>query len=485
MRGGNCVEAGGVTALLLAVLNPLLIGGAVAILGLGGKRTLKTWGLIAALAPGLGMAAISGLHFLWTLSVGPGRATGAYLVVETGLGAGLAWLAFRSVKASPEKLTWRPPLRLGRAETWAALAAGGVFVFLLASYLTGWVGTTLQNPHGHWDAWSIWNLRARFLFSGETWRSSFDPGLGWSHPGYPLLLPQFTARSWILIGSRSLAVPAGIGLVFSLEIIAVIVFAVATLRGWVEALTAGSFAVLAVSAGLAFLQYADLTLAFFILSSSFFFLLGEIEGSPLRPRLVLTGFALSAAAWTKDEGLIWLGIAAAVEVLRWALLRQVFRGSMRRARGLALGMLPLIVVLVLFKTQVASPDPGLVDLSLAALLQRTGDMERYRIAGAAFLQALLSGTRYLIPLLMGYWVIMGGAPRRSVWPSWLRVLLLCAVYFSVYIVTPYPQQWHLDNSINRLFAQFIPVVILLVFVCARRMGAAQSEQGLRMAVGEF
>ena len=62
-----------------------------------------------------------------------------------------------------------------------------VVVVACAVLLVDWIGA---HPHGRWDAWAIWNLRAKFLATpSDRWRDAFDPVVSWSHPDYPLLLP--------------------------------------------------------------------------------------------------------------------------------------------------------------------------------------------------------------------------------------------------------------------------------------------------------
>ncbi len=69
------------------------------------------------------------------------------------------------------------------------------FFFLLANAILAFVLLSKNNPHGNWDAWAIWNMHARFLYrGGASWRVLFSPELAYSHPDYPLLLPELVAR---------------------------------------------------------------------------------------------------------------------------------------------------------------------------------------------------------------------------------------------------------------------------------------------------
>src|SRR4051812_12764848 len=69
---------------------------------------------------------------------------------------------------------WVPPLVLAAALVFSALWA--------SKYLDAL-------PNGNWDAWSMWNTRAKFLASPTGWRKAVSPALETIHPDYPLMLP--------------------------------------------------------------------------------------------------------------------------------------------------------------------------------------------------------------------------------------------------------------------------------------------------------
>ncbi len=90
--------------------------------------------------------------------------------------------------------------------------------------VTMFLGAIAYNPHGEEGAWSIWNLRARFLFrAGAFWRDAFSSDLGWSHPDYPLLLPGLVALCWKLTGQESTDAPIAIAFLFALGTTGVVV----------------------------------------------------------------------------------------------------------------------------------------------------------------------------------------------------------------------------------------------------------------------
>ncbi len=76
-------------------------------------------------------------------------------------------------------------------QNWLDRVLVSSFVIVTAAALYSTVLRCIAHPHGEgWDAFSIWNLHARFLFRGGTaWRDGFTSIIPWSHPDYPLLLP--------------------------------------------------------------------------------------------------------------------------------------------------------------------------------------------------------------------------------------------------------------------------------------------------------
>lgn len=449
--------------LLLSIMNPILAGIGLTLYAVTGKRSFKDWGLIFCLAPGFGIAVISVLHFIWMVSVGPNRVIGAYLVIETAVSAGIFWMAVVRKQIVWKELFPRLSVQFNWRPNRAHLIAAGIFFFTLIAFGAHWIIQTRNYPIGHWDAWSIWNLHARFIFSGDTWRSGFDYALDWSHPGYPLLLPQFVARSWILLETRTTWIPAVIGLTYSLSLVGVIVFAVAKLRGWTEAFTAGCFALVAVSGGLKFLQYADIPLAFYILSGTLLFILREKTAELDKGLLCLAGFAVGAAIWTKNEGLVWLGVVFLVQLGQILISWRKGPRDTVSVFWILLGLAPFLLLESYFKTQIAVLDATLSNMTVVEMFQKGLDPERYRIVVTSFLEMILWGTRFVFPLLLGYWLIAGKSTASVSWTHGIRLMLMFAAYFFIYVLTPSPQQWHLDTSLLRLFTHLIPASILVVF----------------------
>src|ERR1700682_5648010 len=134
-------------------------------------------------------AAIGICSAVYFLSLVAGAGAIAPLVVSAALCAALVWWARLPVNGVPGK----PPV------LWLLIA---FFVFVAAA-ASAFILLGFKEPHGAWDAWSIWNLHARFLArGGAQWTVLFSKQLNWSQPGYPLLLPAIIAQFWTLLRSE-------------------------------------------------------------------------------------------------------------------------------------------------------------------------------------------------------------------------------------------------------------------------------------------
>src|SRR3989338_3737578 len=79
------------------------------------------------------------------------------------------------------------------------------------------VGFTLaqRHPFGDWDAWALWNMKAKFLLlSSHSWRELFS--LHWhTQPDYPLLLPFMNVWGSLGTNDNLTVSPILISLIFT------------------------------------------------------------------------------------------------------------------------------------------------------------------------------------------------------------------------------------------------------------------------------
>ena len=214
--------------------------------------------LLLFLSTGLGLGATSLWFFLWLLIFGRHRNSflASELIMLAFLGA-LA-LAYRRRSKSPAQL---PPGHRSRFCYFPAVA------FLAALVMAGIAFTrySAAGPHGAWDAWGAWNLRARFLYLGGTrWTDVFSPRGTMPHRDYPLLLSATVARCWTYLKSDTQSAPVTIAFLFTFATAGEMFCALSLLRSRSQGLIAATillatpfFVVLGAA------QYADVPLAFF------------------------------------------------------------------------------------------------------------------------------------------------------------------------------------------------------------------------------
>jgi hypothetical protein len=329
---------------------------------------------------------------------------------------------------------------------------------------------TLRAPEGAWDAWAIWNLRARFLVrAGNEFAVAFSPDIAWSHPDYPLLLPGLVAQGWLVIGYESVVVPAILAATFALLTVGMLAFGVESIQRNDHGTTT-AFLLLGTPGfvALASEQYADVLLSAYVLGGYSLAARYLESDDPRATRLlVLSGLSASMAAWTKNEGIVF-GLA-----LIFAMIihdRSAFHDEQwwRPIGSFALGALPFSVLLMWFKILYAPPNDLQEQFNSALLMNRAMDPGRFlKIAGgvAAELVAFRRWGLFLLAVL-GYIVakrLAGPSPRSS------RVLLTGIAmsvvgFLLVYWLVSEDPAWHMRTSFGRLLLQTWPTLLLAVVV---------------------
>jgi hypothetical protein len=422
--------------------------------------------LIAALGIPAGIGIVSTLYFLLALlGAASPLAVLSMNVVIAAAGAALAWKARTipaPVRIEPDKprFAWNGLL---------ALALGVSFAFVLA----GLIPVAQSMSCGEWDAWSIWNLRAKFL-GGLTgpWRG-FEVSRFTGHADYPLLVPGFIAQVWMAQGATPQWVPALTGFVFLFAAFALLLGAIAALRTTSAALLAGFAALSTVSfVYLTVMQYADLPLACYYLAALALVLIGLRSVERSHRALALAGLFASLAAWTKNEGLLFLAVLAACVWLVPAL-KEGWKRGLAAAAPFALAALPALAVTLAFKLFFTPADP-LFRQGASTLLHHATDISRWSTIAKAFVvQAGSLGQPWSHPLLL--LAILAVALRFRLEPrlatgvatAALALVLVLGGYCAVYLFTPNDLAWQLNTSLSRLYGQVWPSLLLLLFMVLR------------------
>lgn len=159
-------------------------------------------------------------------------------------------------------------------------------------------------PHGGWDAWQVWNFKAKFLFlSSDHWKDIFSPQLWRSSPHYPLLLPLINVWGWLFTGSPVDQVPFFTSLIFTFLTAGLLMAALRERTGSLWAFVPG-FLILTLPLFnlLATSQYCDIVLSYYLLASITTLTLSRIKKSGAL--CLISGIMAGLLGFTKPEGLI-------------------------------------------------------------------------------------------------------------------------------------------------------------------------------------
>jgi len=468
---------------LLSLLVPFAIGFlVVSVLWPADRSLFSDLPLKCCLSVGFGFGSSSCVVFVWMLIAG--RLTRGVFVCEFLLLAVLfAVVLFRRQRGTASTRDKREdiapfgrPYLLRFAVLGASVSAVVRFCYL-----------SLQQPHGGEDAWAIWNQRARFLYrGGEHWKDFTY--LDWSHPDYPLLIPASIARSWEFIGRETQLIPVAVGLLFTFATIGIVAFSIARLRGQRQGLLAGLILL-----GTPFLilhgasQYADVPLSFFFAATvaSLFF---HAEWPSQMRFLTLAGMAAGFAAWTKNEGALFLVLL----FLLHFVVTTVAKGRKdwgREVAALVAGALPVIVVIGLFK--VCEPTTNdLVAGQGAGSVAKLLDVSRYHVVLSWFARELFEfggwSPTFAVPLLLLFYFLLlrTSVEKKKVPAVGIAVLLSVFTlvgYFFIYILTPIELEPHIEHSLNRLLLQVWPLAVCTYFVIVRTPEQAFAAAGIAMS----
>lgn len=437
------------------------------------------------LVGGLGIGLSACLYFV-TLPAGlSGYIPLIDLAVCLALGLTAYFFRKRRYRATESTLPDRKaalPKTGSKWETWIAVLFSVELLASLGSFLFAF----LKEPHGKWDAWLIWNMHAPFLYrSGEAWREVFAGGMDWSHWDYPLLLPLSIVRGWQYIGNDSIFIPAAFALLFTLLTLGLLLGALMFLRSRIQGYLAAMVLLgtpLFILMGAS--QFADVPLAFFMLATLVLLFLPAHPPGNRSGALALAGIAAGLCAWTKNEGLLFLLIVTG-SLVGTTLYADGWRSARKRTVRFLAGALPILLIVVYFKTQLSPVNDLMAGFGPAAAAAKLTDFGRYWeivkaffIMGISFTQGLidvrvgmqLNPGAVSILLLIGYLLIAGvridDRDRTGLIRSAAILGLMLVGYFFVYVLTPLDLGYHLATSLNRLLLQLWPSVIFLFFMTA-------------------
>ncbi|MFN0057507.1 MAG: hypothetical protein ACKVX7_03545 [Planctomycetota bacterium] len=380
-----------------------------------------------------------------------GRVSLVFWELALACGIGVTIVSLRSRRVDP----LAPTLHVRRPRY---LLAGVVSIFLI-TILGACVGVCscyVEYPEGRTDAWAIWNLAARFLAAdGDAWTGQFNAAN--AHPDYPLLVPGALARCWRLAGGDASIIAArALHVLFAASLCGLFVASLARTRGVVVALLAGAM-LLAPSqfSHYAAVLYADLPLASFFLAA--FVVMEEAERRGGANRCwALAGMLAAFAAWTKNEGIVFLVVVGAA--IAWSQ-RRVPHGRRLVARW-ALGAAPVVLLIATFKVFLM-PANDLV-AGYSHWVEKVAVPARYFAIGLGLLD---SWALRPVAMLLLIALVVGVRPNRgaTAQAATKTCIAMLAVFCAVYLTTPFDLATHLRTSLPRLLLQLWPLALWTIF----------------------
>jgi hypothetical protein len=445
----------------LSLIPPILLGFLLVVL-----MTLPTGRsnlvLIFSLGIPVGFGVSACLFFLWSYVLNPSFP--GFWVVEILLIFGLLYLNW---KQRALLKTLLPDLKKWSWLDWVLCL---IFLIVFIIGLIAFDAYTKANPHGRYDAWAIWNVRARMLArGGEHWKSVFVPQV--FHADYPLLVPLTIARTWVLAGTESQRIPPAVAGLFTFASSGILTGALLSLKkkhlGWLAGiilLTTPWFIYFGS------LQFADLPLAACILSASACLSLALIDRFSSARWFALAGLSAGLAGWVKNEGQLFLLVFAVVST---AVILFCFRKQNRFQVSLSVifGLILPLAEILLFKFTLAPAndvvDTGNLGQSISQLLS----LPRYGEVISALRDYPKGFGGWAIPVPLAFllfWLLLGpvvNKENRAAIFSLAGLLILQWIgYFLIFVITPHALQTHINQSYDRLLMHLFPSFLLFFFL---------------------
>lgn len=326
-------------------------------------------------------------------------------------------------------------------------------------------------PHGLWDSWAIWNLKARFLFrAGEAWAEAFTNKISFSHPDYPLFLPLTVVRGWLYCSKENYCIQILFAVLSSFAVLCALFGEIRLQRNAFLAI----IAVLTMFATPSFLktgisQYADVLISLLFLGS--LILINRYLADQDRSILKLLGLVTGLSAWVKNEGLLFFCVVTAILASESFLRQRRLQDVKEFLRDYVVGALPALIVLLVFKLGYA-PANDLFEKGLNLAEKLTFSRIKF-IFIVMWIKLFLFGewdqmvfSLFNPPVLMiAYFLFNGVCNKNRAGTVCLLILLLMLVgYFAVFVISPHDIQWHLKTACNRLYLQLWPGFVFAFFM---------------------
>lgn len=371
------------------------------------------------------------------------------------------------------------------------LGQNPILLLIIAVYFYGWLldasiffFDSIKEPHGLWDAWNYWNLKAKFISQApEIWPSLFMRMLSQDfHVDYPLLQTGFIARCWLGLKNETVWIPIILSFIFTFCTIGLLSSSVSYLTSPTKGFIAGLILLCTpfyMTMGDS--QYADNTVGFFFLATIVLLTYARNQNK-FNPNLfVATGITAGLSAWSKNEGLLFIACLLLAQLS--VLFYKNYRELIREMRYLFYGMIPILVLIMYYKLAIAAPN-DIIQAQGTETLAKLKDLSRYQTITEWYTQTFSTFGKWFINpwwlflIAILYKGISIRKYRTSIIPHILWLVLMITGFFLIYVITPLPLIFHLSTSVHRLFFQLFPAFIFIFFIILREKSYIQEKGSL-------
>jgi hypothetical protein len=423
---------------------------------------MKIGSALASILCALALGAFSTILFVWQWLVGPPtRSFATILFLAVGAAFLMLLLYLQRRVPKPSIQSERPRSFRGLPVICGALAIGYVAL------------STVQHvkmlPHGAWDAFAVWNVHARFLYRGSAglWREIFGPAMSGSQRDYPLLLPGLISGAWTIAGTGSPLIPAVLAIAFAALSVGIVCSAVSALATDERGLLAGLL-LLATPGFLltAAFQAADIPIALYILTTAVLLQFAEAWPEIKRPMLVLAGLSAGFAAWTKNEGLLFVVAVFGSYVVSFAALR-AWKPLRDNLMAIAMGLAPMLILILGFKALLAFNKTPIESLAYVASPARYSQI----LSGFYDEAKGFGGTWHtggvhpfvLVAIFLLIYVTPIGKINATSLSLVLLIVFMLGGYVLVYLFSSYGSVGgYIANSLGRLYLQLWPACLFIM-----------------------
>lgn len=321
----------------------------------------------------------------------------------------------------------------------------------------------MRAPYGEWDGWALWNMKAKFIMlSGHAWQDLFNEAHNFTQPDYPLLLPCLLVWMSSLTGDLPFYIPLFTGVLFTLALSWLLYFGLCRfVKNSLAALAAGLLAFLPYCIRAGTSQYADVLLAFFLLS--IFVALTIAVREEKEKFFIVSAALLGFMAFTKNEG---ISLAALIFLATTFFLfknRPVHYKKYFKLFWIATALSMTAVIIFKLFLSPANRDILIRNMNPAS---QFFNLEGCYMVFSSFVKQFFHPSWGYVWLLMGFALFLNS--RRYLYRE-AQIMTLTLIMFLLAVVLIYlatvnfSLMWRLSRTLPRILFYLYPSVLFLTF----------------------